>query len=183
MRLQAGNQQVSLFSVATGGTGTRATLKMMTRLVKQYRTSGVIRDTARNLVEGLVSQAFRDEARALFYFVRDDIRYLGDVNEVETLQAPDVTLANGQGDCDDKATLLAALLQSIGHPTQFVAVGFSEPGIFEHVYVRTLIGDRWISLDPTVEPGTCAPTYTGEPCPGEMGWEPPDAITRMIENT
>lgn len=182
MRLQAANQSTSLFSLANGGAGTRATLRLMSRLVKQYRSSGTIRDTARNIVEGLPSQAFRDEARALFHFVRDEIRYLGDVNEVETIQAPDVTLAAGQGDCDDKATLLAALLQSIGHPTQFVAIGFSEPGVFEHVYVRTLIGERWLGMDPTIIPA-CEPSHTGEPCPGEMGWEPPDAITRMIENT
>lgn len=181
MRLQAGNQAASFFSVPNGGSGTRATLRMMSKLVKQYRTSGVIRDTASNLVEGLPSQAFRDEVRALFYFVRDDIRYLGDVNEVETLQAPDVTLGTGQGDCDDKATLLAALLQSIGHPTQFVAVGFHEPGIFEHVYVRTLVGDRWIGLDPTVQGGACS--QTGEPCPGQMGWEPETPFPPMVENT
>jgi transglutaminase-like putative cysteine protease len=144
-----------------------------------------MRTLARDLVEGLPSKAFRDEARALFHFVRDEIRYLGDVNEVETLQAPDVTLAQGQGDCDDKATLLASLLQAIGHPTQFVAVGFTEYGVFEHVYLRTLAGDRWIALDPSVTAadGECAPRYSGDPCPGEMGWEPHNTVSIMVENT
>src|SRR5260221_3118787 len=183
MRLQAANSQVSHYTIPTGAPGTRATLKMMSRLVRDYRTHGSIRSTAQDLVEGLPSKAFRDEVRALFNFVRDDVRYLGDVNEVETLQAPDVTLASRQGDCDDKATLLASLLQSIGLPTQFVAVGMSEPGVFEHVYVRTLVGREWIALDASTEGGECAPRFTGDPCPGEMGWEPPDAVSVMVENT
>ena len=183
MRLQAARNQASNFEIPTGARGTRQTLRLMSKLVREFRTSDTIRRTAANIVEGFPSQAFRDEVRALFSFVRDDIRYLGDVNEVETIQAPDVTLATGQGDCDDKAALLAALLQSIGYKTQFVAVGFSEPGVFEHVFVRVLLGNQMISLDPTVEGGACAPAYTGEPCPGDMGWEPPDQIAVMVENT
>jgi hypothetical protein len=183
MRLQAAQNQLTSFEVPVGGRGTRQTLRLMSKLVREYRASGPIRDTAKNLVEHLPSQAAHDEVRALFHFVRDEIRYLGDVNEVETIQAPDVTLASGQGDCDDKATLLASLLQSIGFKTQFVAVGFSEPGVFEHVFLRALLGNHMVSLDPTVEGGACSPNYTGEPCPGEMGWEPPDQIAVMVENT
>jgi transglutaminase-like putative cysteine protease len=183
MRLQAARNQVQNLEIPVGARGTRQTLRLMSKLVREFRTADAIRRTAANIVEGFPSQAFRDEVRAVFGFVRDDIRYLGDVNEVETLQAPDVTLSTGQGDCDDKAILLASLLQSIGYKTQFVAVGFGEPGVFEHVYVRVLLGTVMVGLDPTVENGACAPTYTGEPCPGDMGWEPPDAVTHMIENT
>jgi len=99
----------------------------------------------------------------LYRFVRDSIRYVQDVNEIETVQEPQKTLEFGAGDCDDKATLLAALLESIGHPTRFVAIGF-EPGIFSHVYVESRIGDSWVAMETTE--------------PVEMGWEPDPSLIR-----
>ena len=104
----------ALYALADGARGTRQTLRLMSRLAKDARTDPIIRAKAADLVATVPGQAFRHEAEVLFEFVRDRIRYLGDVNGVETIQAPDVTLAVRQGDCDDKSTLLAALLESIG---------------------------------------------------------------------
>jgi len=56
------------------------------------------------------------------------------------------------------ATLLASLLASTGHPTRFIAAGFAGP--VEHVWVETLIGNRWFAMDATEEGA-------------EVGWEPP----------
>jgi transglutaminase-like putative cysteine protease len=71
------------------------------------------------------------------------------------------------GDCDDKSVLLAALLESIGHPTRFVAIGF-QPDDFEHVFVETKIADRWISLETTE--------------PVEIGWMPQHIRARLTVN-
>ncbi len=92
------------------------------------------------------------EIERLWRFVRDQIRYVRDVHGVETVQTPERTLQIGQGDCDDKATLLAAMLESIGHPARYVALAF-QPSNFSHVLVETKVGRgpraTWIAMETT----------------------------------
>lgn len=98
------------------------------------------------------------EVRALFDFVQNNIRYVRDVNGVETIQTPLKTLEYGAGDCDDKSTLLAAMLESLGHETRFHAMGF-RPGNVEHVLLEVNIpGKGWVPLETTE--------------PVKMGWIP-----------
>lgn len=137
----------------------------MGRFVKDGKKQLSIRQTALSIVNGSRQKDWSEEVRKLFEFVRDDIRYVRDVRGVETLQTPDKTLEFEQGDCDDKSVLLAALLESIGHPTRFIAIGF-KPNNFVHVYVETKIGNNWIALETT------------EPVP--MGWSAPGAVSRLI---
>lgn len=113
-----------------------------------------IRGKAASLVRGLPQKDFPGEARRLFEFVRDDIRYLKDIEGVETIHPAEYVLEAGQGDCDDKAILLAALLLSIGHTPRFIATSFA-PGVFSHVWVQDLLhmrgepAPRWVDLEPT----------------------------------
>ena len=72
-----------------------------------------------------------------------------DVNGVETLQTPLVTMEIKQGDCDDQSVLLASLLESIGHPTRFVAIKQNFFGPYVHVYTETRIGPKWYPLETT----------------------------------
>lgn len=130
----------------------------MTRCTREYKTRPDIRGLALELTQHLHQKDYFGEIQALFDFVQNRVRYIRDVNNVETIQTPSVTLENRAGDCDDKSSLLAAMLESIGHPTRFKAVGF-EPGQLEHVYVETKLGSQWIALDATE--------------PNDPGWEPP----------
>lgn len=94
------------------------------------------------------------EVLALFRYVRDGIHFVNDVAGVETLQGPRATMTLGGGDCDDKATLLAGLLRSIGIPSSFrvVAANRRAPGRFSHVYVVAHLPDgRSLPLDPTYQ--------------------------------
>jgi transglutaminase-like putative cysteine protease len=152
----------TLESIPDGVAGITETLKRMTALVREYKTDETIYRQARELTRGSLQKDFYGEIAALFDFVQNHIRYVGDVTDVESVQSPTFTLQIGSGDCDDKAVLLAALLESINHPTKFIAVGFS-PDSIEHVYIETRLGTRWIALDPTE--------------PNEVGWKPP-----MIKN-
>lgn len=148
------------YSLPEGIAGTRATLRLMARLVRETRTDQAIRQCAADLLAMLPDQGFRQEIETIFNYVRDEIRYLQDCVGVEVVQNPRVTLDFRQGDCDDKSTLLAALLESVGHPCAFVAVGYTRPGEFEHVYVETRVGRRWIALDATLSmPAGFAPLY------------------------
>ena len=144
--------------IPDGVAGIRATLKYMSQFVKDGKKSMTVRNQALSLTGHLAQKDWAGEAIALHAFVRDEIRYVMDTTDVELVQTPDATLSIGAGDCDDKSTLLCALLESIGHPTRFVAVG-SEPNLFEHVYVETKIGGNWIVCETT------------EPVP--IGWQPP----------
>jgi transglutaminase-like putative cysteine protease len=143
-----------LLGIPSGVDGVRATLRIMRELVRKHRTTLAIREFAAKLVQHLPQKDWSGQVRALHEFVRDGVRYVKDVAGVETVQAPLYTLAMRYGDCDDKSTLLAALLASIGHPVRFLAIG-AAPGRFSHVLVETLIGTRWIPLETTapVMPG------------------------------
>lgn len=139
----------------------------MSGLVKRFRKDSGIRYLAVGLVHDVTPKDFRGEVEAVFQFVQNNIRYTQDINEVETIQWPEHTLETASGDCDDMSTLLATLLESIGHPCRFCAVSFEVPGEYDHVLVQTKIGNVWVPLDPT------------EPNP--MGWQPPDILDYLIQ--
>lgn len=97
---------------------------------------------------GLQQKDFRGEAERIHAFVRDQIRYVRDTDNVELLHHPANLLEIGAGDCDDKAILLASLLGSIGHPTRFIAIAY-EPDRYSHVWLQDYIDGRWVDLEPT----------------------------------
>lgn len=136
----------------------------MRQLVRDGKKSPVIRAKALELTGGLQQKNFVGEIRALHSFVRDRIRYVKDINGIETVHTPETLLSVGAGDCDDKATLLAALLESIGHKTRFWAVGF-KPGHFSHVLVETLVGEKWLPLETTE--------------PVSIGWRPRNVVSEI----
>lgn len=144
-----------------GVAGTRATLKAMARLVKQYKTHPGINLLALEITRGLASYDHLGEIRALQRFVRDEIRYVKDVEGVETLRTPPVTVQYAAGDCDDKSVLLCTLAATIGYPTQFLAVGFDGVN-YEHVLGAVKLGTRCIPCE-TILAGV------------DIGWFPPQA--------
>lgn len=150
----------ALMGVPSGIEGTRATLSLMRRLARQGATAAAVRQKAVSLTSRLKQKDFQSEVGALHAFVRDCIRYVRDVRNVETLQTAERTLLNRAGDCDDKSVLLAALLESISHPARFVAAGFKNGNACEHVFVETRAGMQgpWLALETT------------EPVP--LGWSP-----------
>ena len=151
--------------VPEGRDGIAASLRVMSQLVREYKKNPRIRDLAAQLVSDLPQKNFPGEAARLHQYVRDEVRYLLDVRDVETIQTPTLTLDLGAGDCDDKSLLLAALLESIGHHTRFLAVGFT-PGEIDHVLVETKIGDQFVAAETT------------EQVP--LGWRPPNVVDSIV---
>ncbi|MES9901018.1 MAG: transglutaminase-like domain-containing protein [Sedimenticola sp.] len=154
----------SLQIIASGPEGVYQTLKIMKQLVRAGKKDIVVRSKALELTRNLNQKDWLGEVKSLHRFVRDNIRYIKDIRDVETVAYPDITLQQGQGDCDDKSVLLASLLESIGHPTRFVAVGF-RPHNYSHVYLETKIGNTWLGLETTE--------------PVEVGWQPKGVMARM----
>lgn len=154
-----------LAEIPPGTDGIEATLALMQRVVAEYKWQPEVVGLAREIVAAVPAKSYAQEARALFDFVRANVRYTRDVEGLEYVQAPDITLEVGHGDCDDHATLLAALLAATGHKTRFVAAGFNG-GDLEHVWVETLIGDRWFAADTTEN--------------RDFGWRPPFITQRIV---
>ena len=104
------------------------------------------------------------QAKALYYFTRNNIIYISDPPYDYVKSARETLVAKG-GDCDDHAVLLANLMQAIGISTEFVFVP-------NHVFIRIYLpealgkykikGTDWINLDPTCNDcdfGQIAPEY------------------------
>jgi transglutaminase-like putative cysteine protease len=153
--------------LANGYSGVEQTLRIMRRLVNQCKTNTQIRQAATNVIFLTPEKDEYSEAEALFNFVRDRIRYVKDVNDIETLSTPMMTLEGGLGDCDDQTVLLASMLESVGYPTRFVIEGYTTPCEYEHVYMQALVFGQYISMDPTEQ------KY--------MGWSPPNPVSQAVE--
>lgn len=164
-----GGRAYALAGIPDGVDGTIVTLDIMRRYVRQFRTNPQIVELARSLVRDIPGKDFASEAARLQDWVRANIRYTMDVYDVETLQTPLATLSVRQGDCDDQATLLATLLNALGHEARFVAVGFV-PDNFEHVLVetRSAPGAPWVPVE-TTEPVRFA----------QYPWKPGEVVTRI----
>ncbi len=154
-------------NIPNGVAGTKATLNIMSGLVKTYKKSPPIRELAIRLTNNQSQKNWIGEVKAIHRFVKNQIRYVKDIRGVETLQTPVQTLRLQAGDCDDKSTLVAALLESIGHPTRFKAVGFL-PNTYNHVYPETKIGDKWVTVECTE--------------PVRVGWQPKGIKAVLMRN-
>lgn len=155
----------SIRDISSGARGTNETLKLMRAIVRQSKKSMTVRALTLSLVKNLKQKDYFGELRAIHRYVRDNIRYVRDIKGVETIQTPEKTLEIGQGDCDDKSSLLASMLESIGHPTRLVALAFDNQP-FCHVYVESKLGNKWIGVETTE--------------PVQLGWTPPGTTRRMV---
>lgn len=158
-----------LSDLPAGKAGTIATLKHMREFVRAAIRAPDQRIRSQALQIYAAAQVpprnYEAEVKALHAFVRDRIRYVRDPVGLELVQAPARTLDIGQGDCDDKSTLLAALLMATGHPARFVVIGFrGEP--FSHVLVEYKRGPKWIPLETILD---------GKP----VGWWPSGVTSQL----
>jgi hypothetical protein len=89
------------------------------------------------------------QAKALFYFVRDQITYVPDPQFHDELENPLVVLKTGGADCEDMAVLVSAFQKAIGNDARLVFI----PG---HAYAQVKIPgywDKWYNLEATCK--TC----------------------------
>lgn len=108
----------------------------------------VIKQVATSIASQSCTESKICHAKAMYYFVRDNIKYVSDPYEKEYIASPVETLKTGGGDCDDGAILLANLLEAVGIRTKIVVV----PG---HAMVKAAIPeappkyliDGWVHMD------------------------------------
>jgi hypothetical protein len=173
-------------TIPSGVDGVRATLRLMVKTCRKFLKPAAsdtqallaVRLCATNLTLGLPEKDYWGEISAIHQFCRDEIRYVGDLAQSETLQEPQYTLFSKCGDCDDKSILFCCLAQCIGYPVRFCALGIPTTDDphgeqFSHVSPQALIqGYGWVNAEciPIDESGTKV----------ELGWFPPDASCMML---
>jgi hypothetical protein len=89
------------------------------------------------------------QAKAIYYFVRDNINYVRDPFNTEYIEDPKEVLKSKGGDCESGSILLATLEKAIGVQSQLVIIS-------EHAYLRIKlpeainkykIEEDWVYLD------------------------------------
>ena len=127
-----------------------------------------VRDKAQELTGGM--QSDREKAVALYYFVRDEIKHnayapLYDLNRYKA----STTLEEGNGFCQQKSVLLAALARAVGIPARLGYVDVIDHQLSEsfkqmiggvnvfpfHGYADLLIDGRWVHASPAYDIAIC----------------------------
>jgi transglutaminase-like putative cysteine protease len=163
--------RIQVLRVPRGNKGTLRTAKIIARLVQDGAKDFYVRQKAIEVFRANDVQA-KDrmgEVRALFDFVKRNIRYTRDIFRVELLHSARRMLELRAGDCDDMTILLGAMLLSTGHPVRLVLAGFrpNRPHAYSHIYPEVNVLGRWMAVDATMDK--------------PIGWAPPALWKRICD--
>ncbi len=134
-----------------------STLQIMRDLVLRRRADEKIRSQAHAITRGCPPNADACRMTRLLVFVRSAVPFERDPRDVEAITDPALTLEKinthgaAAGDCDDAATFLSTLLESVGIRTRLIAVSIRADRILHHVAVEAQDrqrGGAWTYLDP-----------------------------------
>jgi hypothetical protein len=139
-------------SMPGGDRGTEFTIARIRELVHQGMTDQLINRQAMAIVRaaGVQPFDFAGEVRAIYDWVRRNVRFFKDIEGVETLRTAREILTIQGGDCDDiNAVLLPSLLLTIGHQVRLVTISNypDQPRVFSHVYCQVEMNGQWVDLD------------------------------------
>src|SRR5208337_1428529 len=124
---------------------------------ERRQPNDAVKAKAAELVQGKTDEM--EKVKALYDYVSRNIRYVSlsfGLGRYQPHAASEV-LANGYGDCKDKNTLLASLLQAEGVESSSVLIGaqhkldpdIPSPSQFDHVITRVPVDGQEIWLDST----------------------------------
>lgn len=134
------------------------TLGDVTRAMVEFAHKGKqdleVRRLCEIVCEDLAQGDYAGECLAIYYWVCQNIRYMRDIHDVEFVKEPARVLETRSGDCDDMATLLAAMLMAMGNRCDFVLASFNGAAVPSHVYVRVYSPKGPIVLDPVANRDT-----------------------------
>ena len=160
-----------------GARGTEGRLQIIADKIVEGSRDPVIRRVATEILTGMGGNGqpwavgekdWEGEIRAIFAFVRRNVRYTRDPPDLDFYQRARRILQTKAGDCDDMTIILGSLLMTVGYPTRFKVVAVRPPGAptppdFNHIYLLVGVPPRdpqqWVPLDASVNK--------------PPGWEPP----------
>lgn len=179
--MKRGPAKGTVEQVANGSMGLNQRIQRIQKLVKQGALDPAVRKLAGEIVAKrcpdkpggwcVGEKDWEAEARAIFGWVRSNIRYTRDSAFADTYVHPARTLfdkAPGTGsiaDCDDYAITMGALLGAIGHSAKLrvAAITNGDPGAraqWNHIWLVTClpeggavatVGSRCIPLDASID--------------------------------
>lgn len=139
------------------------------RLLIEYgKRDPQVRELAVRIVSHCRNKDSLCEVKSLHAYVRDNVRYIKDIANVERFATPQRTLfIEKSGDCDDSSIALSALLESIGHETRLVLVDPQTPGQLSHVAAQVLLNDGWHWMETTRKV--------------PFDWKPPFTVSYVVD--
>lgn len=127
-----------------------------------------MRKLALQITKGCPERDGECEAKAIYQYVKKNVRYTGDVapvkmgadgpvEAIDLYTRADRTLEFGGGDCDDQSVVNATLLALNGIPARLKVTAESRTAEWGHIYticgLDKLQPTRWLALDTTL-PGS-----------------------------
>lgn len=128
------------------------TISIMAGFVDRHCTDLWALDAVQHIVHAsnLVDGDIQGLCNAVDDWIMARVKYWQDVEGVETIQSPIVTLQRGMGDCDDMATLAATLLRAAGVKPYIVLMGYDGADYPTHVCCAAAYSNGLCVIDSTV---------------------------------
>ena len=130
-------------------------------LIRDSKKIPAIREVAEDVIQNVTERNWLEEIKALFNYVKANIRYTQDIENVEMVKTPLKHITDIRdrgityGDCDDATALLGALLVSVGYVVKVVIIKSekNKENSFNHIYLYAQVphSNTWISLDATAK--------------------------------
>lgn len=113
-------------------------IELIKKIIFHYKRAPWIRILTLDILKPLPADLPRYEydyvaAGTIFKWFRSHVPFRKDINKVETIQTPDVTLKYG-GDCDCLCGAAGSVLESAGIPVT-LAVSKSFSNMYDHVFI------------------------------------------------
>ena len=138
--------------IPAGHVGIEWTVDHMRRLARDGARAELVREAAAELVDGAEGREAAERIRA---YLAESMVFKFDPPGVELIRTPELLVRQIEchgyavGDCDDVATLGAALGLAVGLVPTYVLVGFSDSAPFAHVYTELATEAGAVELDTT----------------------------------
>lgn len=140
-------------TIPHGARGIEATVAVMAQEARAGARDPLLADLSARIVQH--SRTPSESARAIRAWIAGHTRFLPDPPDLELIRSPRLLALEiarsglGEGDCDDVATLAAALGLAAGLPTGFALYGFAPGREYEHVFTVFHTEDGAVEIDTT----------------------------------
>lgn len=122
-----------------------ATAARMVEIIKEAARDPELRARAIEIIKPAASGFYVNEARLLFDYFRNNVKYIGDPTNEDVFQWPLLTLKNEAADCNNRVVAIGALARSIGFPVRLVFAWDTEDADPAKEYPSHV----WLSLEVT----------------------------------